>query len=152
MTIKYEVSLTEEQKEELLGISNDGHYCSQKMKRAHVLWLANERASNSRIAHTTGLSISTVFLITKRFADSGFEFALCGKRKSGVPLKFTQKDEANLLALARKPTPDGFLRRSYRNLAKEFVTEAGAHLSHETVRKILVKNNVAPWRVMLARD
>ena len=63
----YIVSLTDHEKTTLLDLTNKGVLSARKLKRAHILLLANEGNTDSEIAHALSTSRPTVERTRKRF-------------------------------------------------------------------------------------
>ena len=81
--------------------------------------------------------------------EHGFEAALYGKKREYVKEKiFDGRVESHLLSLRCEEVPDGHSGWSLRLLADKMVElEYVESISHESIRQILKKNKIKPWRV-----
>jgi hypothetical protein len=73
MTKKYQVSLTELERETLLALTKKGAIAARKLSRAHILLQADAGAADDAIAHALHIGTATVERIRKRFVEGGVE-------------------------------------------------------------------------------
>ncbi len=146
--VKYKVTLTAKEREELLEITKVGIHSSKKV--IHALILLNcdvgkysEKVKNEDIAKVLKTGMRTIDRVKKKFVEEGFETALEGKPTTRVYEKKTDGDlEAHLIALSCGKPPKGFARWSLRLHADKVVElEYVESISHETVRSILKKTS-----------
>ncbi|GET24381.1 hypothetical protein NT017_07100 [Prolixibacter sp. NT017] len=144
--VKYKVTLTKKEREELESIVNKGRHTSQKFRNAYVLLNCDEgeyseKATNSEISKILKVGMRTIDRIKKRFVEEGFDAVLERKPTSREYEKKADGDfEAHLVALSCSGPPEGFSRWSLRLLADKMVElEIVDSISHETVRTVLKK-------------
>ncbi len=144
--IKYKVTLTKDEREELESIINKGRHTSQKFRNAYVLLNCDEgeyseKATNSEISKILKIGMRTIDRIKKRFIEEGFDAILERKPTSREYEKKADGDfEARLVALSYSEPPKGFSRWSLRLLADKIVElQIVDSVSHETVRTVLKK-------------
>lgn len=144
--VKYKVTLTREEREELESIINKGIHTSQKFRNAYVLLNCDEgeyseKVTNSEISKILKVGMRTIDRIKKRFVEEGFDAVLERKPTSREYEKKADGDfEARLVALSCSEPPEGFSRWSLRLLADKMVElEIVDSISHETVRTVLKK-------------
>ena len=144
--VKYKVTLTKEEREELGSIINKGRHTSQKFRNAYVLLNCDEgeyseKATNSEISKILKVGMRTIDRIKKRFVEDGFDAILGRKPTSREYEKKADGDfEARLIALSCSEPPKGFSRWSLRLLADKIVElKVVDSVSHETVRTVLKK-------------
>lgn len=145
--IKYKVTLTHQEREELLEISNKGSHKSQKVLNALILLncdqgeFQNESTKNEDIAKVLQISMRKIDRVKRRFVEEGMEVALSGHKGERVYKRKVDGDlEAHLIALSCSEPPEGFSRWSLRMLAdKAMELEYIENISHETVRRLLKK-------------
>jgi transposase len=139
---KYVVDLGEEEKEQLRRLTSKGTTGARRLRRAHVLLLADEGRADEEIARALGASVSTVERVRKRFVEEGLEAALSERPRVGGALrrKLDGNGEAYLVALACSEPPEGRERWTMQLLADRLV-EVGLveEISDETVRRALKK-------------
>lgn len=138
----YTVSLTDEQREELLVLIRSGKASARRLRRARTLLLADEGKTDLQIASALHAGRATVARTRQRFAEEGFEAALGERTREGATPKLSPKQEALLVALACSKPPKGKQRWALRMLADRMV-ELGHvdELSYETVRRRLKKTS-----------
>ncbi len=147
--IKYRLSLTQEEREELEELVKKGKHNSQKVLNALILLNCDENAPKPRtlreqdFADVLHVSAMKVHRVKQRFVDEGLQIALNGhKGKRIYEKKADGEFEAHLVALSCSKPPPGHLRWSLRLLADTVVElEYVDSISYETVRRVLKKTN-----------
>ena len=147
--VKYRLSLTAEEREELEAVVSKGKHNSQKVLNALILLNCDENAQKRRwmkeqdIADVLHVSAMKIHRVKQRFVDEGLEIALDGHKGQRVYKRKADGDfEAHLVALSRSEPPPGHLRWSLRLLADKLVElQYVDRVSYETVRRVLKKTN-----------
>jgi hypothetical protein len=146
--VKYIITLTEEERQELLVLSKKGSHRSQKVLNALILLNSDEsrggkKVTNEQISQVLQISMRKIDRVRQRFVEEGFETALNGHPKEREYKNKVDGDlEARLIAISCSAVPKGFSRWSLRMLADKAVElKYVESLSHETVRRILKKTN-----------
>lgn len=141
---KYVVDLNEEEKEQLEELTTKGTSGARKIRRAHILLLANEGLIDKEIARAMNAAVTTVERVRKRFVEEGVESALSERSRPGAKRKLDGRREAYLVALACSDPPEGKKRWSMQLLADRLV-EVGVveEISDETVRRTLKKGTLS---------
>ena len=152
---RYLVALEKEERDELAEVTRKGSHQSQKVINALILLNCDEgefnehRARGEAIAEILRISARKVDRVKKRFVEEGMEAALGGRqgRRPSYVRKADGEFEARLVALSCAEPPEGHSQWSLRLLADR-VVELGHidSVSHETVRRVLKKNAIKPWR------
>jgi transposase len=137
---KYVVNLSEEEREQLEVITTKGTSKARRLRRAHILLLADEGLLDKEIARAMNAAVSTVERTRKRFVEEGLEAALSERPRPGARRKLDGHQEAYLVALACSDSPEGKKRWTMQLLADRLV-EVGMveEISDETVRRTLKK-------------
>ena len=137
---KYIVTLTNEERQELLALTSAGEISARKMKRAQILLKADENWKDKDIIAALNTSRSTVERIRKRYVEGGLDRALNEDPRPGAKRKLDGRAEAHLIALACSDPPDDSDHWFLRVLADKLV-ELGLveSISHEAVRQYLKK-------------
>src|SRR5215210_5189146 len=135
---KYVVDLDKEEKERLKEITAKGTSKARRLRRAHILLLADEGLLDREIARAINSAVTTVERTRKRFVEEGLEAALSERSRPGAMRKLDGHQEAYLVALACSEAPEGKKRWSMQLLADRLV-EIGMveEISDETVRRTL---------------
>jgi transposase len=147
--IKYRLSLTAEEREELDTIVRKGKHSSHKVLNALILLNCDEQAPTRRtlkeqqIADVLNVSVMTLYRVKQRFVEDGLEVALNGRKgQRAYEKKADGEFEAHLVALSCSSPPSGHERWSLRLLADKVVElQYIDSVSYETVRRVLKKTN-----------
>src|SRR5271170_5153263 len=147
MNVRYRVTLTQSERDELEMLLSGGKHPARKLKRAQILLAADAGVSDEDIAVSIGVGGSTVYRTKRRFVEGNLDLVLSEEPRPGAERKLTGKEEALLVATACSSPPAGRARWTLELLADALV-ELTAHesLSRETVRRRLAENNLKPWR------
>jgi hypothetical protein len=146
--IKYKVTLTKEEREQLSAIISKGSHSAQQYRNAYILLNCdesehNEKNINEEVSRVLKVSMRMIDRVKQRFVEDGFES--CLERKPVIKTKAKKIDgeiEAHLIALSCGKAPDGFSKWSLRLLADKMVElKYVDDISYETIRKALKKTN-----------
>jgi transposase len=147
MNIRYRVTLTRCERDELRALLSGGRLGARKLKRAQILLAADAGVGDAEIAASIGVGGSTVYRTKRRFVEGNLEWALSEEPRPGAERKLTGKEEALLVATACANPPSGRARWTLDLLAGEMVKlTAHESLSRETVRRRLAEVDLKPWR------
>lgn len=148
--LRYKVTLTVEEREQLKDILHKGKHTSLQFKNACILLNVDEGANgekvtNAQIAQVLQVNPKTIERLKRRFVENGFE--ACIDRKAYPDVKVSKADgefEAHLIAISCSKAPEGFTRWSLRMLAEKMVElEYAESVSHETIRTVLKKTKLS---------
>lgn len=147
--VKYKVTLTEQEREDLQAVVKVGKSAARKINHARILLLADESElgpgkKDTAIVDALGTSVRTVERVRKRFVEEGFDQAVNPKPQPKRPgkVKIQGKVEEKLIELACSDPPQGRGRWTVELLADQLVTLSYVEsVSHETVRKSLKKRH-----------
>lgn len=145
---KYKVTLSKEEREELMAIINKGYHTSQKFRNAYILLNCDEgkyseKVTNEQISKVLKVGMRTIDRVKKRFIEEGFESVLERKPpEREYERKADGEVEAHLITLCCSEPPQGYAKWSLRLLADKMVElQYVESFSYETVRRILKKTN-----------
>lgn len=146
------MELTAEQREELLHMISTGQAAARELTHARILLKADQGPegpgwSDSQIQQALEISAATVARVRKRCAQRGVQEAILPAKTSAQrQRRLDGSQEAYLIALACSVPPEGRVRWTLRLLAQTLV-ELGyvETVSHETVRQVLLANELKPW-------
>ena len=142
------VALTAEDRVKLSRVVSRGTHPARMIARARVLLELDENArvvpDRRVVAERVGVSEQTVYLIAKRFTESGGDVEdVIHRRKRAtppVPAKVTGDVQARVIALACTRPPEGFDRWSLRLLENHVaLTDGIPPLDHSTIGRALEK-------------
>jgi hypothetical protein len=147
--IKYVVTLTKEERNELIEYTRRGSHTAKRV--IHSLILLNvdqsefntEHQTNEEICKVLKIGMRTIDRVKQKFVLEGLEAALGIAPSSRVYKKKIDGDiEAHLVSIACSEPPKGFGRWSLRMLADRMIElNYVEKISYETVRKTLKKTN-----------
>jgi FixJ family two-component response regulator len=83
MAKKYVVTLTDDERAQLLALARKGRVSARQLTRAHILLQANAGATDGRIAAALHISTATVERTRRRFVEEGLEPALLERARPG---------------------------------------------------------------------
>ena len=142
---RFVVELTDSERNFLKDLIRKGGKSVSVLGRARVLLKADEGKTDQENAEFSGVSLSTVFRIRRRFVEEGLDAAVF-RRNTGKRIyrKLDGKTEAILIATACSEAPKGRSRWTLRLLADRLVAlEVVDSVSHECVRETLKKTNLS---------
>jgi transposase len=135
-----EITLGRDEVKYLREIIGKGRHSARTITRARILLLAHEGKRDYEIANALGIGRSTVWRIKKRYLAEGLQSALSEKYRPGQPRKYTEKHEAEIIALACTTPPKGSKRWSIALLTEELRKKKGLEtVNRESVRLVLKK-------------
>ncbi len=117
-----------------------GQKSARELTRARILLLANRQKGDSEIAEILSAGRNTVWRIRKRYREEGLESALKDKPRAGQPKKYTDRHEAEIIAMACTKPLAGSKRWSIVLLTEELKKKKGLKtINRESVRLVLKK-------------
>ena len=135
-----EISLTIEEREFLQRFVKTGTKKARAIARAKVLLFADENYSNDEISKMTNVHRQGIWRIKKRYLEEGLNLVLNEKQRPGQPKKYTDVQEAEIIAMACTDPPKGRKRWTIRLLTERVKRRKGIEtINRETVRLILKK-------------
>ena len=148
---KYRVTLEEEERSDLLALTQKGSHKSRWVINGLILLNCDEgpfqdrHMKNEDVASVLRISMRKIDRIKKRFVEEGVEVALHGLKGERTYKRKADGDfEAHLIALSCSAPPEGYSRWSLRLLADQVVElNYIDSVSYETVRRVLKKRNQA---------
>lgn len=144
---KYIVTLSADERIQLLDMIKKGTLAARKLTRAHILLRADEGETDEAIAASLHIHRTTVERTRQRFVEGNLEAALSERPRPGAKRKLSDKQEARLIAIACSTPPQGQKRWTLQLLADELVAlEVVETISDETVRRTLKKTFSSPGR------
>lgn len=148
MAKKYVVDLDEDEKAELVALTQKGRPSARKIKRAIILLLADAGKRDFEIAELLHTSWLTVLRTRHRFVEGNLDFALNELPRAGRLTKIDDKIETILTTFAQSRPPDGRVRWTLQLLADRLVALTRLEsLSYEAVRLVLKRTISNPGSV-----
>lgn len=140
MAKKYVVTLSDDERAQLVAFTKKGRVSARKLTRAHILLQAGAGAADHAIATALHIGRATVERTRKRFVEEGVEAALSERPRPGGRPKLDGKQAALVVALACSTPPEGRTRWTMQLLANKVIERRVIDaISDETVRRTLKK-------------
>lgn len=140
MAKRYVVSLMEEERLRLEGLTRSGSGSARMIRRARTLLLADAGQIDERIAESLGIGISTIERTRRRYVEEGLEAALVERHRPGAEPKLDPKAQTTVIALACTTPPEGRARWTMQLLADRAVElRLAPDISRESIRRLLKK-------------
>jgi len=107
-------------------------------------WLFDKGKKHKEISDFYNVSRITIWRVKNKYIESGVEEAIKDEPRPGQPIKYTETDNAEIIAMACSKAPDGRARWTIRLLEKTLKDQKGmGSINRETIRLLLKKTNVS---------
>ncbi len=146
MNKKYHICLTHDERRLLENICRKGTHKSRKIRRAQVLLKSSMGLTDEEIAREVETSVPTIERIHKRFCTEGLTSVLEEKPRSGRPPEVDLRVKTEIVALVCSSPPNGYDRWTIDLLKQEADKKCSKKLSRSTIRSILEKHHLKPWK------
>jgi transposase len=147
VNIRYRVTLSSEERSQLLALVGGGKAAVRKIKRAQILLAVAAGSTDEAVAANVGVGTSTVYRTKQRFVEEGLERALSEAPRPRPERKLAAEEEALLVAIACSDPPRGRARWTMQLLADEMIClTSHTMISDETVRRRLAEVDLKPWQ------
>ena len=150
MKKQYKVTLTPEERSDLIQLVSTGKSSAAKIKHANILLAVDEnehgRVSDGDVAKQFHCHANTVANIRERFVEEGLESALERKKRLTPPITpiFDGRAEAQLIKIACSTPPEGRCRWTLELLADKCVElNIVSQASDTTVHRVLKKTKLS---------
>jgi len=146
----YKVTLTTDERAQLLQLVSTGKSNAAKIKHANILLAVDEtengKVTDADVAKRFHCHANTVANIRERFVEEGFEAALERKQRLTPPIPpiFDGRAEAQLLKIACSTPPEGRCRWTLELLADQCVElNIVSQASDTTIHRVLKKTKLS---------
>lgn len=134
------IKLAEKDEEYLKAFVKKGQRSARQLTRAYVLLLLNDGKTEVEVKGTLWVSRATVSNIKRRYRKGGLQEALTEKSRPGQPKKYSERQQAEVIAQACSKPPCGRKRWSIVLLTEEMKKKKGLQtINRESIRLILKK-------------
>ncbi|MEH2068027.1 MAG: helix-turn-helix domain-containing protein [Nostoc sp.] len=110
MSKKYQINLSESQRQELLNLVKKGSAKAREIRPAYTLLMAADGKTDEIIAEILHISVATVKRTRKQFCNENLAATLTEEKRPGKPRKLTPFAEAYLIATTCSNTPNDSTR------------------------------------------
>lgn len=140
---RIDVKLTPKEIKILRKYKESGH-SEREYNRANILLLLHKGKEDAEIEDFLEIERTTIWRTKQKYLDEGIEAALQEKQRSGQPIKYASKHEAELIALTCSNAPPGRTRWTLELLQETLKKQKGFKtINRESIRLILKKTNVS---------
>lgn len=141
---KLTIKLTDQEIEYLTNFTKKGKRNSREFERAYILLAADKGVSNQLISELFHVSNATIWRLKKKYEEGGVDFALKDLQRPGQPIKYADKQDATITAIACSDAPEGRVRWTLELITEEAQKYTDLKgISRETVRLILKKRKLS---------
>jgi transposase len=142
MAKRYRVTLTDEERDRLEGLTRKGTASVRMVRRAQTLLLAAEERRDGDIAAALHIGVATVERTRRRCVEEGVEAALRERPRPGARPKLGPKAQAYVVALACTKPPEGRHRWTLQLLADRVVElQLVPDITPEAIRLLLKRTS-----------
>jgi putative transposase len=142
MAKRYRVTLTDEERERLEGLTRKGTAPVRMVRRARTLLLAAEERTDEEIVKALRIGVATVERTRRRFVEEGLEASLRERPRPGARPKLGPKEQAFVVALACTKPPEGRERWTMGLLAERVVElRIVPDITDESIRRLLKRTS-----------
>jgi len=140
---KIDINLSEKEVQYLEHFTEKGTAKAREIKRAFILLGLHKGYTHEVIINFVKTSSATIWRIKRKYKKAGIKLALKEEKRSGQPLKYKKKQEAEIIATVCSDAPKG--RRKWTlELIKDHVKDKAGleNINRESIRLILKKTNL----------
>lgn len=115
----------------------------REYNRANILLLLHKGKKDGEIEDFLEVDRATIWRTKQKYLKEGIENALQEKARSGQPVKYGEREKAEVIATACSEAPEGRARWTLELLANTLKEKKGlSTVNRESIRVILKKTNV----------
>ena len=138
--MKANFKLKTKDKNYLKGFIKFGKQNAKEIEHGYILLALEKKKSCAEIMDFYFVGRSTIWRIKNKYVECGLEVALKDAPRSGQPMKYKEKEEAEIVALACTKAPTGRARWTLKLMEKELKNRNGMEtITRETIRLTLKK-------------
>lgn len=142
--IKNVVKLKSKDREFLVNLTKTGTRNSREFERAYVLLALDKGKKHDEISDFFNVSRITIWRVKSKYVNEGVQEAIKDEPRPGQPIKYSESDKAEIIAMACSKVPEGRARWTIRLLEKTLKEKiAMVTINRETIRMLLKKTNVS---------
>jgi len=143
---KFKVNLAPAERQFLKTLIRKGSCKARILTRARILLLADTQKKDAIICQALGIVRSVVYDTRKHYVTGGLNRGLYDLPHPGKARKLTGEQEAEVIAIACSEAPEGRVRWTMDLLTEAVNRKIGVSIGRTAVYKILLRNNIKPWR------
>jgi putative transposase len=141
---KEDLKLKAKDREFLINLTKTGNRNSREFERAYILLALDKGKKHGEIEDFYNVSRITIWRVKNKYLKSGVKEAIKDEPRSGQPIKYNERENVEIIALACSKVPEGRARWTLRLLEKTLKQQKGMKtINRETIRLLLKKTNVS---------
>jgi len=138
------IKLKDDEVKFLLTYTKTGNRNSKEIERSYVLLALHKGKKYSEIEDFYNVSRITIWRVKRKYEKLGLQEAIKDESRPGQPIKYKEKQKAEIVATACTKAPEGRVRWTLKLLEKELKKREGMEtINRETIRLILKETNVS---------
>ena len=138
-----QIKLKDKELKFLLMNTKTGNRNSKEFERSYILLALHKGKKYSEIEDFYNVSRITIWRVKKKYKEFGVQEAIKDEARPGQPIKYDEKQKAEIIATACTKAPEGRVRWTLKLLEKELKKRNGMEtINRETIRLTLKKTNV----------
>ena len=115
----------------------------KEIEHSYILLALDKKKASSEITDFYFVGRTTIWRIKNKYVEYGLEAAIKDAPRPGQPIKYDEKGEAEIVALACTKAPTGRARWTLKLMETELRNRNGMEtINRETIRLTLKKRNV----------
>ena len=131
-------------REFLVNLTKTGNRNSREFERAYVLLALDKGKKHEDITEFYNVSRITIWRVKAKYLHEGVQEAVKDEPRPGQPIKYSEKDKAEIIAMACSKAPEGRSRWTIRLIEKTLKErKVMVTINRETIRLLLKKTNVS---------
>lgn len=141
---KIALKLKPKDREFLINLTKTGNRNSREFERAYILLALEKGKKHEEITEFYNVSRITIWRVKSKYLKAGVQEAIKDEPRPGQPIKYSETEQAEIIAMACSNAPDGRARWTLRLLEKTLKKHKGMDtINRETIRLMLKKTNVS---------
>jgi len=141
---KIVLKLKPKDREFLINLTKTGNRNSREFERAYILLALDKGKKHEEITEFYNVSRITIWRVKSKYLKAGVQEAIKDEPRPGQPIKYSETEQAEIIAMACSNAPDGRVRWTLRLLEKTLKKQKGmGTINRETIRLMLKKTNVS---------
>ena len=138
------LKLKPKDREYLINLTKTGNRNSREFERAYILLALDKGKKHEEITEFYNVSRITIWRVKSKYLKAGVQEAIKDEPRPGQPIKYSETEQAEIIAMACSNAPDGRARWTLRLLEKTLKKQKGmGTINRETIRLMLKKTNVS---------
>ncbi len=140
---KLALKLKTKDREFLIDLTKTGNRNAREFERAYILLALDKGKTHEDISDFFNVSRITIWRVKSKYLTEGVQEAIKDDPRSGQPIKCTEKDKTEIIAMACSKAPEGRARWTLSLLEKTLKEQKiVVAINRETIRLLLKKTNV----------